>query len=125
LKQNSETERLSFAIRDLVEIYFTFESIVVSSGFGGISHFCVRRDLLEGMCTNLTKMHSILFGKTALEDNDSNAFVEFEIESNGKVKVSGQVGGTHEDHFVKFKFHSDQSCLESLTEDFNSLLNHR
>lgn len=125
LKTNSETERLSFATRYLVQINFTFDLTVLSNGFGGTSHFCVRRDQLEKMCADLTKMHSTLFGKTVLEDNDSNAFIELEIESTGKVIVTGQVGGTHEDHFVKFKFHSDQTSLDSLIEDFNSLINHR
>jgi hypothetical protein len=125
LKTNTETERLSFATRYLVQINFTFDLTVLSDGFSGTSHFCVRRDQLEQMCSDLTNMHLKLFGKTNLEDNDSDGFVEFEIETNGRLNISGQVGGTHEDHFIKFKFQTDQTCINQLVQDFNSLLKYQ
>lgn len=125
LKTNTETERLSFATRYLVQINFTFDLTVLSDGFGGTSHFCVRREQLEQMCSDLTNMHLKLFGKTNLDDNDSDGFVEFEIKTNGRLNVSGQVGGTHEDHFVKFKFQTDQTCIPQLVQDFNSLLKYQ
>lgn len=104
LKTNTETERLSFATRYLVHVNFTFDLTVLSEGFCGTSHFCVRRDQIEKMCADLINMHLTLTGKTKFDDNDSDAFVGFEIEPNGRLNVSGQVGGTHEDHFVKFRF---------------------
>lgn len=125
LKTSSETERLSFATRYLVQINFTFDLTLLSNGFSGTSHFCVRRGQLKEMCADLTNMYSTVSGKTKLEDNDSTAFIEFEIESHGKLNVFGQVGGEHEDHFVKFKFQTDQTCITSFVEDFSSLLNYR
>ena len=125
LKTNTETERLSFATRYLVQINFTFDLTVVSNGFSGTSHFCVRRDQLEKMCADLTNMHLSLSGTTKLGDNDSDAFIKFEIESNGRLNVIGQVGGTHEDHFMEFKFQTDQTCIHSFVEDFKSLMNYR
>jgi len=122
LKTNTETERLSFTTRYLVQINFTFDLTVLSDGFSGTSHFCVRRDQIEKMCTDLTNMHSTLTGTTILEDNDSDGFVEFEIESNGRLIVNGQVGGTHEDHYVKFRFQTDQTCILQFVHDFNTLL---
>lgn len=124
LKTNTKTERLSFSARYLVQLNFTFDITVLSNGFSGTSHFCVRRDEIEKMCADLTSMRLALSGKTKLEDNDSDAFIEFEIESNGRLNVSGQIGGTHEDHFVKFKFQTDQTCISSFVEDFKSLLNY-
>ena len=125
LKTNSKTERLSFATRYLVQINFTFELIVLSGGFSGASHFCVRRDQLEIMCVDLTTMHSALSGTTMLDDNDSDGFVQFEIEANGRLNVSGQVGGSHEDHFMKFKFHADQTCIPQFVQDIKSLLKNK
>lgn len=125
LKTNSETERLSFATRYLVQISFTFDLMVLSDGFSGTSHFCVRRDQLEKMCVDLTNMHLTLSGTTILDDNDSDGFVEFVMESNGQLNVSGQVGGTHEDHFVKFKFQTDQTCIPPFVQDFKSLLKYQ
>ena len=125
LKTNTETERLSFATRYLVYINFTFDLSVLSDNFSGTSHFCVRRDQLEKMCSDLTNMHLTLTGTTILDDNDSDGFVEFEIEPNGRLTVSGQVGGTHEDHFVKFKFQTDQTCIQPFVQDIKSLLEYQ
>ncbi|MCB0371941.1 MAG: hypothetical protein KDD31_02905 [Muricauda sp.] len=125
LKTNTETEQLLFVTRYLVYVNFTFDLTVVSDGFSGISHFCARRDQLEKMCFELTKMHLKLSGKTKLEDNDSDAYVEFEMESNGKLNVVGQVGGTHEEHFLKFKFQTDQTCIPHFVKDFELLLKYQ
>jgi hypothetical protein len=122
LKTNTKTERLSFATRYLVQINFTFDLTVLSGGFCGTSHFCVRRDQLEEMCADLENIYLTLSGTTKLEDNDSDAFIYFEIVPNGRLNVSGQVGGTHEEHFVKFKFQTDQTCIPQFVHDFSSLL---
>ena len=125
LKTNSDTERLSFATRYLVQINYTFDLTVLSKGFSGTSHFCVRREQLEKMCDELTTMHLVLSGTTILDDNDSDGFLKFEIESNGHLKVSGQVGGTHEDHFMRFQFQTDQTCILQFVSDFKSLLRYK
>ena len=125
LKTNTETERLLFATRYLVYINFTFDLSVLSDSFSGTSHFCVRRDQLENMCADLTNMYLTLSGATILEDNDSDGFIKFEIEPNGRLIVNGQVGGTHEDHFVRFKFQTDQTCISAFVQDFKSLLEYQ
>ncbi len=125
LNTNTETEQLSFATRYLVQINFTFDLTVLSDNFSGTSHFCVKRDQLAKMCADLINMQLTLSGTTILEDNDSDGFVEFEIESYGRLNVSGQVGGTHEDHFVKFKFRTDQNCISQFVQDFNTLLKYK
>ena len=122
LKTNRKTEKLSFATRYLVQINFTFDLTVLSESFGGTSHFCVRREQIEKLCADLTEMKERLSGNTKLEDNDSDASVSFQIENLGQVWVFGQVGGSHEDNYVKFKFQTDQSCIEPLIEDFHKLL---
>jgi hypothetical protein len=125
LKTNTKTERLSFATRYLVQINFTFDLTVLSDGFSGTSHFCVRLDQLEKMCVDLTNMKLTLSGTTILDDNDSDGFVEFEIEPNGRLNISGQVGGRHEDNYLNFKFQTDQTSIDNFVLDFKSLLNYR
>ncbi|HEY1047534.1 MAG TPA: hypothetical protein VGF79_13900 [Bacteroidia bacterium] len=122
LKTNSKTERLSFSTRYLVQINFTFDLTVLADSYGGTSHFCVRRQQIEKLCSDLTEMKIRLSGNTKLEDNDSDASVSFQIKSNGQVIVFGQVGGSHEDNYVKFKFKTDLTCIEPLIEDFYKLL---
>jgi hypothetical protein len=123
LRTNNDTERLAFAVRYLVQINFTFDLIAWSGDFRGASHFCVRREQIEEMCANLKNMHVKLSGMTKLEDEDSDSFIEFEMKPNGHLNVRGQVGGTHEDHFMTFKFKTDQTCIPTFVQDFNTLLN--
>ena len=122
LKTNRETERLSFATRYLVQINFTFDLTVISDGFSGTSHFCVRRDQIEKMCSDLTIMKQAMSGNTTLEDNDSDASVNFQMESNGQIIVFGQVGGSHEGNYLRFSFQTDYTFIEPLLTDFNKLL---
>ena len=122
LKTNRETERLSFATRYLVQINFTFDLTVVSNGFSGTSHFCVRRDQIEKLCSDLTTMKQAMSGNTTLEDNDSDASITFQMKSHGQVIVYGQVGGSHEENYLKFSFQTDQTCIAPLLTDFHKLL---
>lgn len=52
LKTHTKTDRISFATRYLVQFNFTFDITVLSKGFSGTSHFCVRRDQLEKCVPN-------------------------------------------------------------------------
>lgn len=122
LKTNTETEKLSFYSSYLVGIHFTFVLTVRSDTFSGSSSFCVQRQQLDSLCRDLLAMYSSLDGKTRLDDNDSDAFVEFEIESAGWLFVRGQVGGSHEDHMLKFYFKTDQTSLPRFVADFKLLL---
>ncbi|AKQ45030.1 hypothetical protein TH63_04320 [Rufibacter radiotolerans] len=122
LQTNSQTEKLSFATRYLVQINFTFDLKVRSGDFSGTSHFCVRRDEIESFCKNLLDLYSSLKGSARIEDNDSDGFVEFSIEPNGNLYVNGQVGGTYEEQCMKFKFKTDQTCIPRFVQDFNKLL---
>jgi hypothetical protein len=122
LKTNRETERLSFATRYVVEINFTFDLTITSNGFCGTSHFCIRRDQIEKMCTDLTTMKQAMSGSTTLEDNDSDASINFQMKPQGQVIVYGQVGGSHEENCLKFSFQTDQTCLAPLLTDFHKLL---
>jgi hypothetical protein len=122
LQTNSRTEKLSFATRYLVQINFTFDLSVVSNRFAGTSHFCVRKDEIESLCNDLEKMQSTLSGSSKLNDNHSDGFVEFIIFKNGGLQVHGQVGGSHEEHFVKFEFQTDQTCIPRFVGEFRNLL---
>lgn len=122
LQTNSETEKLLFKARYLVSGYYTFDLSVKSASFGGTSYFCIQRDEIELFCSQLSKIHATLIGFTKITDYDSDSFVSFHIETNGHLLINGQVGGSHEDHFMKFSFQTDQTCLTKFIEDFKALL---
>lgn len=122
LQTNKDTERLSFGTRYLVQVSFTFDLTVLSNGFSGTSHFCIRRDQIEKFCSDLKKMHHTMSGNATLEDNDSDASVNFLMKPQGHVVVYGQVGGSHEENYMKFSFLTDQTCIKPLVIDFKKLL---
>ena len=122
LKTNTKTERLSFATRYFVQINFTFDLTVCSGDLIGTSHLFFRIEQLDKLCSDLATMNKVLSGNTILEDNDSDANVGFQLKQHGQLIVYGQIGGSHEDHFLKFKFQTDQTCIEPFVNDFHNLL---
>lgn len=74
------------------------------------------------MCSDLTTMKQAMSGNTTIEDNDSDASVNFQMKPNGQVIVFGQVGGSHEENYLKFTFQTDQTYIEPLLTDFHELL---
>jgi hypothetical protein len=122
LKSTDLKDELSFSTRYLVQINFTFDLTVKSDTFLGTAHFCVRKDQIKKLCDDLTKMLSSKYGKTIIDDNDSNAFIEFEINDIGRVFINGQVGGSHEENFMKFKFSTDNIKSGKFVDDFRNLL---
>ena len=123
LQTHDSAKQLLFETRYLVQINFTVDLTVRSGNYSGTSHFCVRTDEIETFCGALLKIHDSLSGSTRLSDNDSDGFVKFEMEESRHLLVSGQVGGSHEDHFLRFKFSSDHTCLLPFVADFKTLLN--
>lgn len=122
LKTYSKEEQLSFSAKYLVEINFTFDLHVKSNGFTGTSSFCVRKDEIERFCDELLQLYSLLSGCSIINDEDSDSYVQFNVEPYGHIYVRGQVGGSHEDHYMKFCFQTDQTCLPYFIEGFNNLL---
>jgi hypothetical protein len=121
LQTNSETEKLLFRTRFLVDQHFTFYFEAKSREFGGKSHFCVSRSELKQFSTDLLRLHSDLEGVSHLSDYDSDSYIKFEINKSGQLFVTGQIGGSHEDHFMKFTFQTDQTCIPKFVRDIQTL----
>jgi hypothetical protein len=122
LKSTDSKDKVSFATRYLVQINFTFDLTVESNDFKGTSPFCVRKDEIKRLCDDLRKMLPSFTGTTSLEDNDSDAFIQFQINNIGQVFIIGQVGGSHEDNFLRFKFSSDNIATDRFIKDLNNVL---
>jgi hypothetical protein len=52
-------------------------------------------------------IREFLHGDVCTGDTDSDSFIAFRIEQTGHVEITGLVGGTQEDHSLKFKFQTD------------------
>jgi len=104
-----------------VEDYFTFRIRVKSGDFSGTSNFCISKEALLSIFEKLTKMHKELKGCCEINDSDSDAYITFDMDKFGHMSVYGQIGGSHEDHFMKFKYSTDQTVLEKIIQLFKEL----
>lgn len=125
LRTNDVEKKLLFVTKYLVEINFTFDLSVKSGSFSGTSHFCVRKNEIEAFSEALMNIHALIWGSARLDDNDSDSFIKLEMQDTGHLRVSGQVGGSHKDQFMKFSFLTDQTCIPQFVADFTTLLNNR
>ena len=64
-----------------------------------------------------------LVGSCDLYDYDSDASILFEMGKFGHLHISGQIGGSHQDHIVRFKFISDQTFLPYLIKSLSEPTN--
>ncbi len=122
LETNRDDQQLIFEARYLVNDYFTFDLKVTSKEFSGKSHFCVNCIAIESFLNEIQEMYETLKGEVILQDYDSDGYVKFNTNEKGHLEVSGQVGGTHEKHFVRFNFINDRTSLVNFVKNFNRLL---
>lgn len=104
--------------RYLVEVSLTFDLSVKVDSFTGQSHFCVRKDQLKEFVSSFSKLPVA----TRLEDNDSDAFLKIYSTSKGSLMVEGQIGGTHEECYLKFSFETNFNKIESFSQEVQRLL---
>jgi len=119
---NSEQALLFIDFLYVVDNYFTFNIKAASGEFRGASNFCVSRENLILAIKTLSKMHQELTGNYVINDYDTNAFLDFKIDRLGHLSISGQIGGTHQNHYMKFSYTSDQTILMNLIKTFERLL---
>ena len=122
LKSANSLDKLSFATRYLVQVNFTFDLAFQNDYFSGTAHFCVRKDEIEKLCAELKLILTSLSGTSKLNDNDSDAFIEFGINTENQVSILGQIGGSHEDNFMQYKFMADIIAINAFINDLNNLL---
>ena len=119
---NSEGKELVVEHLYTVEGYFTLSIKVKSGEFAGASNFCMPKESVVSIIETLSIMNKDLKGCCEVKDYDSDAYVIVEMDKFGHVALCGQIGGSHEEHFMKFKYETDQTILEKLIRIFKSLL---
>lgn len=103
--------------------YLTFWIKVRSGEFSGASEFCISKEKLKEIIEILTKMHNKLKGNCEIKDYDSDAYIIIGILDNlGHVDIYGQIGGSHQDQYMKFKYIADQTILGNLIQIFKNSL---
>ncbi|MCX7570492.1 hypothetical protein OS242_11015 [Tumebacillus sp. DT12] len=105
-----------------VEGYLTLAIGVKSGEFMGKSNFCISEEQLGVFIRSIKEISVRLSGDSRMDDYDSDAHIIFEAAKLGHVVISGQIGGSHEEHSMRFKFTSDQTILEGLVRLLGSLI---
>lgn len=107
-----------------IEFFYTIEENttmliqIVSYEFAGEYPFCLHKTQIIDVIKSCKDKDSII----VINDGDSNSFLNFRIDKNGKGKLIGQVGGTYNDNYLHFAFDIDQTIYELLKNAFNSFL---
>ena len=108
-----------------VDDYTTFNIKIKSGQFAGASSFCMPRENIISTIDILAKMNKSLQGSCIINDIDSDALIVFEMGNLGHMLIYGQIGGSHQDHFMKFSFLADQTVLPGLILLFKEFVLHR
>lgn len=107
-------KELSIEYLYIVENFATLKVKVKSGDFMGVSKFCISEEVITSTIEKLTEMHKELKGICEIVDSDSDAYITLEMDKLGHVIVFGQIGGSHEEHFMKFKYATDQTVLKNI-----------
>jgi len=119
---NSEGNQLIVDHLYTVHGYSTFNVKVKSGEFTGASNFCIPRERILSITETLSEMHKELKGRCEINDSDSDAYIVMEMDKLGHMYVCGQIGGSHEEHVLKFKYPTDQTVLVDLIRILKTLL---
>lgn len=120
---DTQDNELTIELLYTIEDYFTVNIKVKSGDFAGASNFCITRETIDCVIKELTLMNKNLEGKSEIKDYDSDAYIIIQMEQHGHLTICGQIGGSHEEQFMKFKCKSDQTILETLIRLFNLFCN--
>lgn len=105
-----------------VEDYFTINIKVKSGEFAGASNFCISKENILSVIEVLSNMHKQLTGYCEVRDSDSDAHITIEMDKLGHMSMIGQIGGSHEEHYMKFKYITDQTVLINLIHILKAFL---
>ena len=108
--------KASLDIEKLYDIdgYITFRIKVISNGFSGMSNFCIAKLDIDNIQKKLQSIAEKLEGSVVISDMDSDSFLKLELKEHGQLVCSGELGGSHRDHSIKFSFQADQTILAIL-----------
>lgn len=119
-----DNQQVKFCMEHLycVENYHTISIFVESKGFAGTSNFCIATNRMKELKSSLEAIDSSLAGNVEMKDYDSDAFLKVALFPYGKLEVLGQIGASYNDHYMRFKFQSDQTIIRTIISFFKESL---
>ena len=106
-----------------VQEYVTFHIYVQSGNFSGESNFCMPKKILTEAIVSLSNVHENLKGSYQINDYDSDDYILFKMLKLGHMEITGQVGGSYNDQFLRYQFECDQTdllCIIQTLKEFTT-----
>ena len=122
LKTNDERKELILKFKNLYGINYHLSVQIASGDFKGVSRMELLRNDIEKIILELTSLINNRESVVKINDYESDSFLSLLTDSLGQVEFSVQVGGSYEDQYMKFKFQTDQTVIDPLIKDLESIL---
>ena len=113
---NEKIEDYYFRIED-IEGSFKGTLCIGSGGFYCKRPIFFTEDIIKEFLSNLEKMHKTLSGEASIKEEFEDTFVQFSINTQGHVIISGQaVQHADQSQSLEFEFETDQTELPFLIQ---------
>ena len=100
----------------------TFSVCIKSGDFSGRGIFVYTVNEFRELISQLKLLYTTLDGDIRIAYADSDDFVHIICESYGHIKVEAQLGGSWRDNWVKLALNTDQTVLNDVIQQCNSIL---
>lgn len=117
-----EDKKVSFEALYHVDNYFDVEIHIKSGAFCGASAFCLSGTVINEFLVTLDSLSTTLSGSYILRDYDSDAHIVITMLKYGSLSITGQIGGSTNDQYLKFCLYSDQTILKEIHNFFTKIL---
>lgn len=115
----------NFIILDFLseeEEYLYFKYKVSSWNFWWEHTFCLLKSQIALLYWELLQCYKQLRGEIMIQDNEDDNYFKIDFEKYGRVKITGQIWWTYNDHCLKYSFEADQTVIPPLMKDVLELI---
>lgn len=95
---------------------------IKSGDFSGRGTFVYTVNEFRELISQLQLLYTTLNGDVYIAYDDSDDFVHVICKSYGHIKVEAQLGGSWRDNWVKLALNTDQTVLNEIIQQCNSIL---
>ena len=117
-----ELEEIYIADVEPREVCIVFSVYIKSGDFSGRGTFVYTVNEFRELISQLKLLYTTLDGDIRIAYADSDDFVHIICESYGHIKIEAQLGGSCRDNWVKLVLNTDQTVLNDIIQQCNSIL---
>lgn len=117
-----ELEEKYIADTELREACIAFSVYIKSGDFSGRGTFVYTVNEFRELISQPKLIYTTLDGDVRIAYDDSDDYVHIICKSYGPIKVEAQLGGSWRDNWVKLALNTDQTVLNDVIQQCNSIL---